>query len=771
MTVEFAMSNNLTMINRLIIVLGRKFCLSHHQNTRKGGLLGLAAVMVGFKNGSISEPPLEMVEEVVRPILTCLLDSDSRVRYYACESLYNVVKVFKANVLSQFEPIFDSLTRAVADPDIGVKAGAETLDRILKDIVVEQTIFEVQDFVSRLEEYIYTKNPFTKMFIISWIRLLDSKIDMICHLPQLLDGMFNCLYDSTEEIRASTLVLLSEFLNKIVTRPTDQINMPSIVTTLIRHARNDREDPVQYTAIAWLRQFIRLMDSSDLLSFAPGILSAILPCLAARASDSGSNISVNDRQQATTSSQQYIPQTASQNNICEISTLVNSSLLEQVTMVLSDRRNASSNEPTMSDLEPILEVLGKELQTLDHPVIKLAILDWFNALKKAEPELILASLSQQKLFQTLLDTLAAPSGAVVKNALRVITEVFCDDSDEPSNALASNLEDSLNIGKEEEEIKALDGKKSPSRATHSLQTRSSGSGSKRVAIATNVSSSVVSQTNTPNIARFVTPLCKMFRDNETVFEDRGTFIIINLCSIIKPQIVYKSFAEILREERTDPKFAFNLVQKLNQILLTTQPLFGLRSRLGCDNDPEMTTLFHTLYYAWCHSPIATITLCLLTNNYRHANEIVVALSQTDINVDTLTQIDWIVQLIESPIFSSLRMRLLDVNNNQYLIQSLYGLLMILPQSEAYRKLSHRLDQVCKFMSAQPHFKTISSATSNKQGLACTTTGSSGSSGGAGGKEAKRTNSSSNVSLESLMKHFNNIQILRAKTTRTVDIED
>ena len=32
-------------------------------------------------------------EDLIMPILTCLSDADSRVRYYACESLYNVVKV------------------------------------------------------------------------------------------------------------------------------------------------------------------------------------------------------------------------------------------------------------------------------------------------------------------------------------------------------------------------------------------------------------------------------------------------------------------------------------------------------------------------------------------------------------------------------------------------------------------------------------------------------------------------------------------------------
>ena len=31
--------------------------------------------------------------DLIRPIITCMSDTDSRVRYYACESLYNVTKV------------------------------------------------------------------------------------------------------------------------------------------------------------------------------------------------------------------------------------------------------------------------------------------------------------------------------------------------------------------------------------------------------------------------------------------------------------------------------------------------------------------------------------------------------------------------------------------------------------------------------------------------------------------------------------------------------
>lgn len=525
MTAEFGMLNNLTMVNRLIIVLGKKFCLSLNPNTRKGGLLGLAAAMVGYKNGAETEPPPEVVEEVVGPILTCFLDSDPKVRYYACESLYNVTKVAKANILPHFEAIFDNLIKIVADPDIGVRSGAELLDRLLKDIMVEQHD-EIYSILPKFENYIYTKNPFARTFIISWIRLLDSKIDMIPYLPKILDGIFNCLGDSADEIRALTLNLLAEFLNKIVSK-------------------------------------------------------------------------------------------------------------------LIDRKSSQSPEPIMADLEPIFEVLIKELSKQTHPIVKLTILDWLKKLKNAEPRMVLTTWQDYKLFSIILETLSDPSDAVVKSALRVIADLFCFESSDA------------------------------------------------------------------NVNRFVQALYKTFHEKESVFEDRGTFIILNLCSMIKPEAIYRSFAEILKDEKNDLKFAYNLVQKLNQILLQTQPLSALRSRLSNENDPEVAALFQILYHAWCHSSIAVLTLCLLTNNYRQASELVAKLSQTDINLDVLTQIDWVVQLIESPVFAALRMRLLDPNNNQYLLQTLFGLLMILPQSEAYRRLGNRLDQVYKYMCIQPQSKVVS----------------------------------------------------------------
>jgi len=47
----------------------------------------------------------------VPPVLACFTDQDARVRYYACESMYNIAKVAKGEVLPYFNDIFDALCK------------------------------------------------------------------------------------------------------------------------------------------------------------------------------------------------------------------------------------------------------------------------------------------------------------------------------------------------------------------------------------------------------------------------------------------------------------------------------------------------------------------------------------------------------------------------------------------------------------------------------------------------------------------------------------
>ncbi|KAJ2740973.1 hypothetical protein GGI20_005506 [Coemansia sp. BCRC 34301] len=109
------------------------------------------------------------------------------------------------------------------------------------------------------------------------------------------------------------------------------------------------------------------------------------------------------------------------------------------------------------------------------------------------------------------------------------------------------------------------------------------------------------------------------------------------------------------------------------------------------------SLFCALFRAWSHNPAACLTLCLLSQHYDIASELISVFgAQTtphDLTVSFLVQLDKLVQLIESPVFTYLRLQLLDPLRNPALVRALYGLLMMLPQSSAFAILRNRLSTV------------------------------------------------------------------------------
>ncbi|KOM58444.1 hypothetical protein LR48_Vigan11g147800 [Vigna angularis] len=71
-------------------------------------------------------------ELIVPPVLNSFADQDSRVRYYACEALYNIAKVVRGDFIIFFNQIFDALCKLSADSDANVQSDAHLLDRLVK---------------------------------------------------------------------------------------------------------------------------------------------------------------------------------------------------------------------------------------------------------------------------------------------------------------------------------------------------------------------------------------------------------------------------------------------------------------------------------------------------------------------------------------------------------------------------------------------------------------------------------------------------------------
>lgn len=76
-------------------------------------------------------------------------------------------------------------------------------------------------------------------------------------------------------IRCDTL--LCEFLKAIKNDPAGT-DMSEMINILINHAQSTNT-LIQFTAIDWIREFVQL-SGPNMLAFASGIFTAILPCLA-----------------------------------------------------------------------------------------------------------------------------------------------------------------------------------------------------------------------------------------------------------------------------------------------------------------------------------------------------------------------------------------------------------------------------------------------------------------------------------------------------------
>ncbi|KAJ2416815.1 hypothetical protein GGI10_000675 [Coemansia sp. RSA 2530] len=216
------------LIYELIAELATDYATSEKEASRIGGLVALAATAVALTHINIRP----FLPQMVPPMVSALSDGESKVRYFACESLYNVAKVSRGQLLRWFNDIFDGLARVTSDSVKTVKDGADYLDRLVKDIVAEQAAtcldwydgdegprlaFGLDRFVPLLAERMHTYKPSTRVYLIEWVRVLDSVpgLDLIGYLPEFLDGLVRFLSDPNDDVRNKTQSLLGELLAEI----------------------------------------------------------------------------------------------------------------------------------------------------------------------------------------------------------------------------------------------------------------------------------------------------------------------------------------------------------------------------------------------------------------------------------------------------------------------------------------------------------------------------------------------------------------------------
>lgn len=149
---------------------------------------------------------------------------------------------------------------------------------------------------------------------------------------------------------------------------------------------------------------------------------------------------------------------------------------------------------------------------------------------------------------------------------------------------------------------------------------------------------------------FMVNLLQLFATDRRLLETRGNLIIRQLCLNLSPERIYRTLADCLEKDE-DVEFASIMIQNLNNNLITAPELAELRKRLRNLESRDGQVFFMALFRSWCHNAVATFSLCLLAQAYEQAYNLLQIFAELEMTVNMLIQIDKLVQLLESPVFT------------------------------------------------------------------------------------------------------------------------
>lgn len=629
-------TDNRSQIQQIIDQLAREFAYDVNEpHSRYGGLIGLAAVTLALGQNEIPH----YLDSIINPVLACFGDHDANVRYYACEALYNISKVAKGEILLYFNDIFDILCKVVADPDHSVRNAAKIVDTLMKDIINEKAT----TYVSVLQ--LQKSEPQTMA------RVLDKS------------GKLLQFYDS----QTPKAFQISKFIPLL----KERIYTTNTFTRMF--------------IVNWLLLLHSIPDL-ELISFLPSFLEPLLSYLSS---------SMKDVRVLTENFLRLLLQEI--NRIYEIKQIVQNN---------NENDQYIPGQDTSIDFSKIIDILVNNLESIED-LIRIISLEWLSNLLTISPESFTFLIP--KLLAILLHIISDDNSELQNMAMdfnfRLMTLVSSNDNETNFSLLIGKLVSHLSDDKHSNKLTRLTSldwlimlqKKNHiqfinnSNNTFVTLLKSLNDTSEQVINKDlELLSKIADESDDDYFQGFMNDLLKMFKKDRNLLDTKGDFILRRLYQPLNPVRVYKSISLALYENEDNLSFVTIMIQILNNNLIVAPELANLRRKLISN---ESNDLFKILFKCWSLNSPSLLSLTLLTSNYKIAYQIIIGMSNYEINLGIFIQLDLLIQLLESPAFSKLRLDLLKPRENVYLYHCLYGLLMLLPQSNSFKILQNRLSSI------------------------------------------------------------------------------
>jgi len=640
--------------------------------SKKGGVLCLAAVAVGLAGGKSDVTQSEaMLGAMVPVLLACATDLDTGVRYYGLEAMYNVIKSTKPAVLRHCVEILETLFKVCDDSDPKNQNAAIFVSDLLKDALSDSpqdSLVVMKDILDTLVGFcvpymhgvggdVEEAHAQRKVFLLGWFSFIDglsfANMYFSSIVPNLVPILILYNTDSlVPEVKHPAKKLLDHVFSDIQSSAPGQFPVQELLESLADGIIGTHElsldlmlsTSVTLAALGWVEELIRVFPDEAWPCHAK-LVKCCLKCL--DEPSHGDGISQKRLEMA-----------------CSLNTsLQESSMMHQVTVIES-----------LSLLDIVIEKFGSSAEE----IAKLEALRWMALLlgyysskresgkvETAEhsytsrPEMPVNDIPKLMLLHVLTQALSSDSDGIVEQGVIVLSVLSSlNSSSQPSEPSSSISQDGLAL------------------------------------------------TMRTILTVFDGP------DGAVLLKRKGGLILEKLSDLLTSQKLVVALLTELKLYTSSMKPANQqegedleilIIQAITIMLLTSDKMESCRSLLISGTD-QGRIFRKQIYNGFSPSISGSLTIAMLSKNYHLAHSIVSSLVRRDICRSTVTamkivvfELSQFVSLFESPAFAPTR---LDLMMHSYeggctaLRSCMMSILMILPQGgDAFAALHKRLNLV------------------------------------------------------------------------------
>lgn len=623
---------------------------------------------------------------LIHPIISIFKELDSKIIVLYSNHLNNILRNKTKLILKYFNEIFEGLSYLKVHQDSEVRHCSKNLDDLLKetltnaykDMEKNDIEFNVKDFLQGLFEKLRTNHPGVRLFVVSWITLIGNipQLKLIKVLPDVLPWLFNKLGDKTKDVNECSEKFLKMVQNNIDKNYESYYNkcpdiLEKIIGLIITNCMSTCEETRQF-AYEWLNMMLEKYNNI-LIVYLKSSKNDLHNSLSNSASNQykvmNSSLPMNYKR-GKNSDQIVI------NNI----TYTPNSSIPKPPIFVGPVMNIQ-NEMEFNYMRVIHSKYSQSGKTSDTIIKQIPHKLFANVL-----EMILTQKNEKKLSET-------------NGSLKSIIELIPVDTpgiditllgDVLRNTIDSKKESSFDLVLTWSELlfKKFQDKmfKDAPKFIDSFTKRFPENNEKMLISIVDFLCSVA-KNKEEYIEPVVNKVTEQFLENRTIFNAYGMKIIKMISEKLNVVLVYNYFSDSLSKIK-DIDFISEMVLKLNFFLLCEASTKEVRNYLM--KYKEEKTFFEKIFKIWSYNPVASLFLCIVAEYFELCFNLILKFGDVKLDNDYHIQLSKIVQLIESSLFNNIRIRLLEPMKNIYLVKTLYGILMLLPEGDAYNALENRM---------------------------------------------------------------------------------